>query len=53
MSLFKFFHIAKTFEEDIQREKVCVARIKQAVSKKCGVHTFIDEVTIWAVGEWV
>lgn len=53
MSLFKFFHIAKTFEEDIQREKVCVARTKQAVSKKCGVHTFIDEVTIWAVGEWV
>ena len=53
MSLFKFFHATKTLEEDIQREKDCVARIKQAVSKKCGVNTFIDEVTIWAVGEWV
>ena len=42
MSLFKFFHTAKTFEEDIQREKDCVARIKHAVSKKCGIDNFID-----------
>ncbi len=42
MSLFKFFHSTKTLEEDIQREKDCIARIKQAVSKKCGIENFID-----------
>ena len=42
MSLFKFFHATKTLEEDIQREKDCVARIKQAVSQKCGIDNFID-----------
>lgn len=42
MSLFKFFHATKTYEEDIQREKECIARIKQAVGKKCGVNNFID-----------
>lgn len=28
MALFKFFHRTKTLEEDIQREKACIARIK-------------------------
>ena len=42
MSLFKFFHATKTFEEDIQREKDCVLRIKQAISEKCGIDNFID-----------
>ena len=30
------------FDEDLQREKDCISRIKQAVSKKCGVDNFID-----------
>ena len=42
MSVFKFFHTTKIYEEDRQREKDCVARIKQAVSQKCGVYNFID-----------
>ena len=42
MGFFKFFHATQTFEEDIQREKDCVARIKQAVSQKCGIDNFID-----------
>ena len=42
MSLFNFFHAPKTYEEDIQREKDCVARIKQAISQKCGIENFID-----------
>ena len=42
MGIFKFFHATKTLEEDIQREKDCVARIKQAVSKKSGIENFID-----------
>ncbi len=42
MSLFKFFHSTKTYEEDIQREKDCILRIKEAVSQKCGVYNFID-----------
>lgn len=42
MSLFKFFHATKTYEEDIQREKDCITRIKQAVSQKCGIDNFID-----------
>lgn len=42
MALFKFFHATKTLEEDIQREKDCILRIKQAVSQKCGIDEFID-----------
>ena len=42
LGLFKFFHATKTYEEDIQREKDCIARIKQAVSQKCGIDHFID-----------
>ncbi|MBE7064943.1 MAG: hypothetical protein E7384_03905 [Ruminococcaceae bacterium] len=42
MGLFKFFHTTKTYEEDIQREKDCVTRIKQAVSQRCGIDNFID-----------
>ena len=42
MSLFKFFHTTETYEEDIQREKECITRIKQAVSQKCGIENFID-----------
>ena len=42
MALFKFFHTTKIFDEDIQREKDCVVRIKQAVSKKSGIENFID-----------
>ena len=42
MSLFRFFHATKTLEEDIQREKDCITRIKQAVSQKCGIDNFID-----------
>ncbi len=42
MSLFKFFHTTKTLEENIQREKDCILRIKNAVSQKCGIDNFID-----------
>lgn len=42
MGWFKFFHATKTLEEDMQREKDCIARIKKAVSEKCGIHKFID-----------
>ncbi len=42
MSFFKFFRTTKTHEEDIQREKYRIARIKQAVSNKCGIDNFID-----------
>ena len=42
MSLFKFFHTTKTDEEDIQREKDCIKRIKRAVSQKCCIDNFID-----------
>lgn len=42
MCLFKFFHTTKTFEEDIQREKYCIARIKKAVCQKCNTDKFID-----------
>ena len=42
MSLFKFFHATKMYEEDTQREKYCITRIKQAVSKKCGIDNCID-----------
>ncbi len=42
MSLFKFFRTAKITEDDIQRADGCVARIKQAVSQKCGIDDFID-----------
>ena len=31
MGVFKFFHATKTFEEDIQRKKDCIARIQAAV----------------------
>ncbi len=42
MGFFKFFHATKTFEEDIQREKDCVLRIKQAISQRCGIDNFLD-----------
>lgn len=42
MGLFSFFHTTKTSEEDIQKEKKCISRIKQSVSKKCGIDNFID-----------
>ena len=42
MLLLGFFHPRKTYEDDIQREKDCIVRIKQAVSLKCGIHNFID-----------
>lgn len=52
MGFFKFFHATKTLEEDIQREKNCVAGIKQAVSQKCGIDNFIeyDERTVAFAG---
>lgn len=52
MGLFKIFHTTKTLEVDIQREKDCVARIKQAVSKKCGIDNFIvyDDFTVAFAG---
>ena len=52
MSLFRFFHAAKPYEEDIQREKDCIARIKQTVSQKCGVDNFIsyDDFTVAFAG---
>ena len=52
MGLFKFFHATKRHEEDAQREVDCIARIKQAVSQKCGIDHFIDydEVTIAFAG---
>lgn len=42
MSLFKTFHTTKIMEEDIEREKNCISRIKNAVSQKCGIDNFID-----------
>ncbi len=42
MALFKFFRAAKSYEEDIQREKACITRIKHEVSQKCGIDNFID-----------
>ncbi len=52
MALFKFFHTTKTFEEDIQREKDCVARIKQAICQRCGIDNVIvfDDFTIAFAG---
>lgn len=52
MGLFKFFHATKRSEEDAQREADSMARIKQAVSKKCGIDNFIDcdEVTVAFAG---
>ena len=41
MAFFKFFHATKTLEEDIQREKDCILRIKNAVSQKCGIDKFV------------
>lgn len=42
MGLFKLFHATKRYEEDARREVDCVARIKQAVSQKCGIEHFVD-----------
>lgn len=42
MALLKFFHATKTYKEDIQRKKDCIARIKQAITQKCGIDNFID-----------
>ena len=42
MAFFKFFHATKPLEEDIQREKDCILRIKNAVSQKCGIDKFVD-----------
>ena len=52
MSLFKFFHSTKTYEEDIQREKDCILRIKEAVSQKCDIDNFIeyDDFTVAFAG---
>lgn len=52
MSLFKFFHATKVLEYDIQREKDCILRIKNAVGQKCGMDNFIDydEVTVAFAG---
>lgn len=41
-SLFKLFWSAKPSEDDIKKEKECILRIKQSVSKKCNVDKFID-----------
>ncbi len=51
MALFKFFHTTKTFE-DIQREKDCVARIKQVICQRCGIDNGIvfDDFTIAFAG---
>ncbi len=42
MGFFNFFHTTKTYDEDIKREKECLANIKSAVSEKCGLSNFID-----------
>lgn len=43
MPLFKFFHATKALEkDDIQREKDCILRIKNAVSQKCSMDNFLD-----------
>ena len=42
MGLLKFFHAARLSEEDAQREVECIARIKQAVSRRSGIEHFID-----------
>jgi len=40
---FQFFHSTKTSEEDIQRKKDCIAKIKQAVCNRCGIDPFIED----------
>ena len=52
MGLLKFFHAARISEEDAQREVACIARIKQAVSQRCGIDHFIDydETTVAFAG---
>ena len=42
MGFFKLFHSTKKDEENAQREKDCIHRIKQAVCNKCGIDNFID-----------
>ena len=43
MGRFQFFHSTKTSEEDIQRKKDCIAKIKQAVCNRCGIDPFIED----------
>ncbi len=52
MALFKVVHAKKFFEEDFQREKDCILRIRQAVSQKCGIDKFInyDDFTVAFAG---
>lgn len=47
-----FFHAARLSEEDAKREVACIARIKQAVSQRCGIDHFIDydETTVAFAG---
>ena len=40
MCLFKFFHLTKTFEEDIQREKDCIA-VKTVSKRKPKRYIFV------------
>ena len=42
MGFLSFFHAARLSEEDAQREVECIARIKQAVSRRSGIEHFID-----------
>lgn len=52
VGFWSFFHAARLSEEDTQREVACIARIKQAVSQRCGIDHFIDydETTVAFAG---
>lgn len=42
MAFFKVFHKTNEPEEDLQRERECISRIKETVSRKTGIEKFID-----------
>lgn len=52
MGFLKFFHSTRRMEAMIQRERECMARIKDAVSQRTGVAEFIewDDFTVAFAG---
>ena len=52
MSIIEFFSATKAIEEDAHREKETVSRIRQEVSRRCGIDNFIiyDEITVAFAG---
>ena len=52
MSIIEFFSGTKVLEEDAHREKETVSRIRQEVSRRCGIDNFIiyDDFTVAFAG---